>query len=450
MDTGSQYQPPCNPTLEETVSGGADLFYDAAGIDIVSPSYDTAEHSVFNGSSSKQVPGKLASAFADAWRGKVEKETSWMVDIEIHAPILVVPKCCVDPNATTLVIDLGNFCLTFGREVPCTDVEKWFDEQSKGGAIVTNIDNCTLKMENLSFVIAKASDKDWINSKFAAGTSLISSETIIGPITLSLNLGIENGTSGKNVARKCVFGILPAINLNLSLSQIARTLSVVTVWKEVIDSMASDPGLLISDSNDMQITNEEKDSIDELIPVLTPISEKHPIEEEERRDEKYDIIDRFHFSISLQKLSMKISNEDEESVEAHLVSATASCTQRSDGSSSIRVLMGWFWILDRLNHELRAKGFPRRQRLVAHSSLPRTASSFAKHDKYDIMEELEKRGIFESHHPPSGSLADVTITKSSKLNTCCNTAETSVISSHSDFTEFTNVDAKFRTLFIQW
>ena len=52
--------------MENTVSGGADLFYDAAGIDIVPPSNDTVDHSVFNAATSKRVPGKLASAFTDA------------------------------------------------------------------------------------------------------------------------------------------------------------------------------------------------------------------------------------------------------------------------------------------------------------------------------------------------------------------------------------------------
>jgi len=145
-------------------------------------------------------------------------------------------------------------------------------------------------------------------------------------------------------------------------------------------------------------------------------------------------------------LSVMISNNEGESVEAHLVSAVATSIRNRDGSSSINIRMGWFWILDRLRYA----NVPRRQRLLMHSRLPQTAESFQMDEKYDIMKELDRMGVFDDDFTGKDSLADLTITKSHRLTESLGIRSSVVSAVLRDEPSVTVVDAKFRSLFIQW
>lgn len=93
------------------------------------------------------------------------------------------------------------------------------------------------------------------------------------------------------------------------------------------------------------------------------------------------------------------------------MSVKASSSLSTDGSSSTRLCMGYFWILDRLESEL---GLPRRQRLVCHSNLPRFADVYAENEQYEaIMDDLTKQGIFSSDYSSTAvnDLADIHISK---------------------------------------
>jgi hypothetical protein len=104
-----------------------------------------------------------------------------------------------------------------------------------------------------------------------------------------------------------------------------------------------------------------------------------------------------------------IYTESGDGVEAHLVSVKVSTSLSTDGSSSTRLCMGWFWILDRLESEL---GLPRRQRLVCHSNLPQAADIYAENEQYTaIMDDLTKQGVFVSNYSGSSDLADIQINK---------------------------------------
>lgn len=81
----------------------------------------------------------------------------------------------------------------------------------------------------------------------------------------------------------------------------------------------------------------------------------------------------------------------------------------TDGSSSTRLCVGYFWVLDRLESELK---LPRRRRLVCHSSLPQSASVYAENEKYEaIMSDLTRQGVFASEYSGSTDLADIHIKK---------------------------------------
>ena len=91
------------------------------------------------------------------------------------------------------------------------------------------------------------------------------------------------------------------------------------------------------------------------------------------------------------------------------MSVKASSSLSTDGSSSTRLCMGYFWILDRLESELR---LPRRQRLVCHSNLPRSAGVYAENEQYEaIMDDLTKQGVFASNYSGLADLADIHIAK---------------------------------------
>ena len=109
--------------------------------------------------------------------------------------------------------------------------------------------------------------------------------------------------------------------------------------------------------------------------------------------------------MGLQQLSVRVLSDTGEGMEAHLVSVSASTSQKSDGSASSRLRMGWFWVLDRFHYQ-----HTRRQRLVLHSTLPHPAASFAKEGSYDILGALRAQGVFEKDYSGSSELADVTLT----------------------------------------
>lgn len=119
-----------------------------------------------------------------------------------------------------------------------------------------------------------------------------------------------------------------------------------------------------------------------------------------------------YFAVHIFRLAHCYSNiytSSGDGVEAHLVSVKASSSLSTDGSSSTRLCMGYFWILDRLESELK---LPRRQRLVCHSNLPRSAGVYTENDQYEaIMDDLTKQGVFSSSYSGSADLADIHIAK---------------------------------------
>ena len=96
------------------------------------------------------------------------------------------------------------------------------------------------------------------------------------------------------------------------------------------------------------------------------------------------------------------SDENTPALEANLVSVTASLKTYTDSRSEVDVKMGYFWVLNSVpTNSLRT------QRLLVHSELPRSPSSYAKCG-YDILKSLEEVGALESGFS-SASLARVTI-----------------------------------------
>jgi hypothetical protein len=421
-----------NPSLEYSVTGGADLFYDANDPTTESVIKHDNEDFIDKPTRNRgKVSGKLASAFNDAWNSKLEKKIAWQVQLDIRAPIIVLPQSSIDPMSTVLVADLGTFRFAYGGGDLAEDVQRWFDSNSNGEEVT--IDRCSLEMDDFKFLIGKAANKDWLKSTITEGESTLSSEALIEPITFSIDIGIENG----GARRKCIVGVLPSISLKISYSHIVRIMSVVSSWLVFSNSL---------------IGTNEKSSPAEGVEILCENIEEEgeqtsarTEESEEGQVNKAQVVtsSEIHLSFALQRLSFQITNDDAESVEAHLISVVFSSTKQIDGSSTSRLCMGYFWILDHLKSD-----FPRRQRLVAHSCLPLPASSYAENNCYDILHDLERQGVFEET-VNNNSLADVTIMKSPHFLNSLSTEDSEIVQ-HAKKHSVTKIDAKFSTLFIHW
>lgn len=87
--------------------------------------------------------------------------------------------------------------------------------------------------------------------------------------------------------------------------------------------------------------------------------------------------------------------------------------------------------------------YPRRQRLLAHSNLPRPPESFSAVGRYDILEELQKQGEFDINYIGSNELADICFRK---VSPGTNRATETL---HDKYFE-SILDAKFSSLFIHW
>ena len=462
-----------NPLLQYSVSGSSDMFYDAndaigASTMMSSPgailsdldnlgrhihvntNTNTVSNSIQanNTQNGPRVSDKLSAAFADAWKSKLEKETVWSVKLDLHAPIIVLPKSCTDPLATTLVVDLGTFHFEYGKNGATPEVENWFSSSSSRSQNHNHnnyhdikIDHCSLEMEHFSLIVAQAGYKDWLQARNTGQVSHTSSESVIEPVTLKLNVGLENG--GKS--RKCLFGVMEQISLSISHSQIVKIVSLASFWEGVVASLSSDNdvkegiGIIeeVEEPNDngnhnyllSKSTFERSDSLRSDVTSLRT---------------KEDVLDLVHFSVVLEEFKAKIINNKDESVEAHLLTATVASTKCSDGSSTIHLQMGHFWILDYLKGD-----YPRKQRLVAHSLLPSPATTYAKGRKYNIIDSFRDK-VSNKKNTSINSLADIKITTSVLVN-----GESSILSKipfevTDNEVDTTIIDAKFNALYVHW
>jgi hypothetical protein len=118
-----------------------------------------------------------------------------------------------------------------------------------------------------------------------------------------------------------------------------------------LDSIDEDSGIVILED-------------DQATSVAAPVSESNPSMPKEGM--------KVYIVVRLDRLSLHLDRKEGDGIEAHLVAASASFNQMLDGAVQSRVCMGWFWVLDMLDSST-----PRRQRLLAHSTLPRSADELS-------------------------------------------------------------------------
>ncbi|KAK1743056.1 vacuolar protein sorting-associated protein 13 [Skeletonema marinoi] len=387
-----------NPYLYQSSSGDEDLFFDAKGGEstvlmppavtrntTTKPQFDFSTHAV--ALKDGRVSDKVSSAIMDAWNGKNKNRQKWRMDFDISAPILILPENCTDPNATVLICNFGRFNFRYGTDALSSSVTQWFNDRQRPHKMDSEVDHLKLEMNDLFFTISSVGvAKDGLD-----GANTDVSGSVIQPISFTLDVGLEHTISaGDETPRTCVIGVLPAIILRLAPSHITKMLSVAAIWTSNLHKLRGD---VPNDSSQAKLTNVPEELVDEdpdieimssgsgisildggdedeengAVRTESLLSKKDRLESlilSRQNTDSSTGIEFMHVSVSLLRLSINVYTENGDGLEAHLVSVMASSSLATDGTSSTKLAMGWFWILDQLDSELK---LPRRQRLLCHS-----------------------------------------------------------------------------------
>ena len=427
-----------NPLLAQSISGSVDLFYDADEGEILQPQTEEPEISV-GPIDRGAVPNSnydVSSVLIDAWNEKTKTNAKWQMDVDIKAPIIVIPEGCSEVNANVLVFNLGHLRMAYGKITPATAFAEWINLNKRSSdEAETILDTGTIAVNELTFLVGKAGT--W-RECFTEGDTLASEDfnTVIEPISSSFDFAIES-KSNRDTPRICVFGVIPTITCRFSPLQGKRILRVTNTWSRFLEEMSDD-----LDPDDPQAEPQAELQKSAGYQPNLPGSEDGSLSLDGTMTATPEVQAEslFYFMLGLQQLTLIAKVPGGDSLEAHLVSAYASMTSLSDKSSEMTLSMGWFWILDRLSTDL-----PRRQRLLAHSKLPRPPEEFAENDTYDILGVLRDQGVFNKDYRGSTELADIRYSKASPslmTNGDRNGLEEGPFDS--------KVDARFSTLFIHW
>ncbi|GKY92337.1 hypothetical protein MPSEU_000204700 [Mayamaea pseudoterrestris] len=417
-----------NPVLAQSMSGSVDIFYDASeGEDMPSPP------SAFD----KQT-GSVASAIFDpsqtliaAWKSKTDRKAAWMVDLDIQAPIVVVPESCTDLQAGILLFNLGRFQISYGKggkEIAGTrKVYQWFLDNPRIPLVADVVlEHGALCVDNLTFAIGQAHQLQSLLAADGPNADSISASAIYEPMSLETAFAVES--SGCDLTpRFCLYGVIPAIGVNISPVLLHAVISVLKAWKN-IGSFGEGTALI-----------EPPPVLDRLMDDLRYTVPKNYEDTTEIRD----VFTSFYVDVNLQRLSVSLKADNGgDGIEAHLISVSASLASKSDTSSLSRLTMGWFWIVDRLDYD-----FQRCQRLLVHSQLPLDADGLAGRH-HQILNDLEEMGVFDDDFVGSTELADISV----RSGGAGRTPEPfrAMNNSHLCKATVTAMDGHFATLNINW
>ncbi|CAB9496929.1 Putative vacuolar protein sorting-associated protein 13A [Seminavis robusta] len=432
-----------NPMLAKSLTGSVDLFYDAidggdeAPLAISSPRGQNATEEA-----QSTAPSTFSNALIEAWKTKAAAKASWVADLDIRAPILVLPENCVDASANVLVLDLGHMRFRYGTIDESREIKTWFIRHPKFDGNEPIVDNGNITITNLTFMVTETNAWHRTVAAHGSSNSPLVSEAVVEPISIAFDFAIESVASA-DVPRGCAIGVVPSIVLRLSPTQASRVLNVYNAWTRLIKESTKNEAEKDLEDTDDNVDSEDSKREDQGGEVTTV-----PVSGDQTQAGGAAAYSVFYFSIWLQRLSVVVDFGDEGGVDAHLVSVDGSYSSLSDGGSVANLSMGWFWILDKFRRQ-----YARRQRLVAHSSLPLAPHQFAIDEKYAILEELEKAGAFkERSSGATQQLANITYT-SVGSNWRTTLEQDNRYAAPDPFVageEATRINAKFSSLYIHW
>jgi hypothetical protein len=388
-------------------------------------------------------------------------------NLDLQAPILVVPENCTDPMANVLVLDLGHLKFEYNDPQASTtigkQIKRWFKEHPKVANHEPLLDHAKLHISSLAFWMGEAHDcKRYMQKHENNSDDMITMtgstidhddddkderNAVIQPISLQMELGVE-ASSADSVPRVCAYAVMPSIVLALTPDQLARILRVYQSWTKAA----------LGSSNSIRIPPPSEDAISvssgsRLLDKLAKQQQQpqSPQDTETPGDYKYQ---QFHVDVRLQRLSIQVGlgDDKQQGMETHLVSVGTTLTTMNDGNSMVNCTMGWFWVLDQFQHD-----FDQEQRLLVHSQLPVSASELAtrKDAPYNIMSDLQKLGVFDPSYEGSSDLADVSLLHSpnvliGKLDPFLQDSSFQSNDDDDDISANTFINAKFTSLFVNW
>ena len=365
------------------------------------------------------VSDALATSIVDAWNAKRDEKRAWTIELDLHAPLLVLPESCTSAAATTIVADLGRFIVVFGTNaIPPPKVQAWFDDRSANDEEKPSLDFCNFELKQFRCLLGAAGNKDWIKS--AQSTAQVvqaddyhdethsgtSSKAIIEPLSLSFCIGFESSADKGDDAGTCLIGVLPSISICASMPQIYDMLSVISTWSSFFGNLGSADNAVDAAAvppAESEILGQSTAVTEEPVIDLSQITKQYLTRIHESRVGENE---KLYVELSLQRISVKLLTQRNDGIEAHLVSIIATSRVLDDGCTSSSMKMGYFWIFDGLEVQL-----PREQRLIAHSALPLSAETFAD-EKYDVMGCLKRLGVFDENYGGASDLAEVVVSTS--------------------------------------
>ena len=336
-----------NPVLAQSMSGSVDLFYDAsegpASVSLVKPpiiSTGSVASPHQKKSENPTTVDNLSNALFDAWKARMDTRSSWSMDLDMSAPILVVPESCTDPRSHVLIFDLGHFKMVYGSKMPESfqGIKQWFRDNPKVSTKAVHeptLDYGNLEISSLTFMISEASQwKKWVKkqSTLESGDEKFA---VIEPISIHLRLGVEVASN----SRICSQVILPSIILGLSPEQLANMISVYNSWTKLLNDL-SPPERMSHD--DTSVSNFSVSTAGSRLLEQALKSAIVDESEDEAGESGSLYYKKLHADVQLQRFSVNVSTDEGHGMEAHLVNVESSLDVMNDAVSRGRLTMGWF------------------------------------------------------------------------------------------------------------
>mmetsp|Transcript_15183 Transcript_15183/g.28285 ORF Transcript_15183/g.28285 Transcript_15183/m.28285 type:complete len:2956 (+) Transcript_15183:251-9118(+) len=372
---------PGNPTLEQSVAtGNYDLFYDASD-----PPAGTLDHHPLDDPSVPQfnfdldITDNLGSAWSEAWNNKVKCQATWTLDLDLHAPVFVLPIDHTDADSKFLEINLGHFCFKTVKESD-KQVQDFFSSEK-----ITAWDDFQLELDGLK-VQSRQGEND--------------PNLIVNPTALHVSVGLERTSSTPLMCLDCV---LPLFSVQLNSASAAVLRSLADDWQEGMGAGGvedeEDDASVNSYSSNNSVSSRMSTSKRRRREQIDNISKDV---KKSKRSSKASLKPLLMASFTLQQLTMCLTTLENTSISANLVSVKSSL-RSYENKNMFELKMGYFWIIDGLLGD-------RRQELFLHSDLPLSSLAYSANG-YKINESLTELGVYENTFS-STSLCYVTVNQS--------------------------------------
>lgn len=363
-----------NPILAQSLSGSVDLFYDATeGAETTSVSAEISPLELQSGGTD------FSSALVDAWKEKTKKKSDLRVDLDLHAPVVIVPEDCVDLSSQVLLFDLGHFRFRYGIQLQHVgqEVSQWFKDNPRLNADSAGciLDYGSIGISYMSFSLVRTDS--WIrDNSLSIGQS--DDRAILEPLTLSVDFGIES-CSTDTIPRFCCFAELPSILLTASKEQVARIVAVSVAWSNIMHDLFPTTGSSTIPQRSTGINEQSAKAAGfeakESITGLTFLEDSPA--------------PKVYINARLARLSLSIKSDScpGNVLEAHLISVGTSLSSFSDKSFDSQLSMGYFWVVENMQSNI-----PRENRLLAHSPLPQSVTP--KDSTVEMILKIDQIGDF--------------------------------------------------------